>query len=113
MDKADAIFMFCTGGNGHYTFKEPERIAVLKRAAARGAGLMFYHYCVEPPAESGHAEMLDWIGGYFEEWWSVNPTWTAEFKELPKHPHRAPNEKTFALSTECWCCRRALTWQAS
>src|SRR5205085_6615478 len=27
-----------------------------------------------------------WIGGYFETYYSVNPTWTAHFKELPKHP---------------------------
>ena len=86
IDRADAIFMFCTGGNGHFAYREPERIAALKRAAARGAGLMFYHYCVEPPAESGHAEMLDWIGGYFEINRSVNPVWDAEFKILPNHP---------------------------
>jgi type 1 glutamine amidotransferase len=26
------------------------------------------------------------MGGYFETFWSVNPTWEADFKELPKHP---------------------------
>jgi hypothetical protein len=86
VDKADAIYMFCTGGKGHEAFGEPDRIAALKKAAARGAGLMFYHYCVEPPADSGHAEMLDWMGGYFEINYSVNPVWDADFKELPNHP---------------------------
>jgi hypothetical protein len=28
---------------------------------------------------------LKWIGGYFETFWSVNPFWTADYKEIPKH----------------------------
>jgi hypothetical protein len=28
---------------------------------------------------------LKWMGGYFEPFWSVNPTWTPDFKELPRH----------------------------
>jgi hypothetical protein len=38
-----------------------------------------------PKGEPGNY-MLDWTGGYFETFWSVNPHWKAEFKELPKHP---------------------------
>ena len=86
LDKADGIFVFCTGGDRHEAFQPPERTAALKKAAARGAGLMFYHYCVEPPAQSGHAEMLEWIGGYFEINYSVNPVWEPDFKSLPSHP---------------------------
>jgi type 1 glutamine amidotransferase len=85
IDKADAIFMFCTGGNRHYAFQE-DRAKSLQRAADRGAGLMFYHYCVEPGAETGRKEMLDWIGGYFETHRSVNPIWEADFTTLPNHP---------------------------
>ena len=29
---------------------------------------------------------VDWLGGYFETHWSVNPWWTAEFEALPDHP---------------------------
>lgn len=86
IDKADAIFMFCTGGNRHYAFQSPDRTEALQKAAARGAGLMFFHYCVEPGAEAGRKEMLDWIGGYFETNYSVNPTWEADFAQLPNHP---------------------------
>ena len=86
IDKADAVFMFCTGGNRHYAFQSPERTAALQKAAARGAGLMFFHYCVEPGAEAGRKEMLDWIGGYFETNYSVNPHWDADFTSLPTHP---------------------------
>jgi type 1 glutamine amidotransferase len=86
IDKADAVFMFCTGGNRHYAFQSPERIAALQKAADRGAGLMFFHYCVEPGAEAGRKQMLDWIGGYFETHYSVNPHWDADFTTLPTHP---------------------------
>lgn len=85
IDKADAIFLFCTGGNRHFALQE-DRAASLQRAAARGAGLMFYHYCVEPGAETGRTEMLDWIGGYFETHYSVNPIWEADFSSVPAHP---------------------------
>ena len=86
IDKADAVFMFCTGGNRHYAFQSRDRTEALSRAAARGAGLMFLHYCVEPGAEAGRKEMLDWIGGYFETHYSVNPVWEADFTTLPDHP---------------------------
>lgn len=85
IDGADAIFMFCTGGNRHFAFQE-DRARAIQKAADRGAGLMFYHYCVEPGAEAGRREMLDWIGGYFETHYSVNPIWEAEFASLPTHP---------------------------
>jgi hypothetical protein len=86
IDTADAVFMFCTGGNRHYAFQSPERTAALQKAAARGAGLMFFHYCVEPGAEAGRKEMLEWIGGYFETHYSVNPVWEADFTSMPDHP---------------------------
>jgi len=44
------------------------------------------HYGVEYPKEAAGAEMLDWMGGYFEMHWSVNPHWDAEFTKYPDHP---------------------------
>ncbi|HYM10177.1 MAG TPA: ThuA domain-containing protein [Bryobacterales bacterium] len=82
---ADAIFVFCDGAQGHLLFRD-DRTAAINKAAARGAGLMFYHFAVEPPADRGHAEMLRWIGGYFELHYSVNPVWDARFESLPRHP---------------------------
>ncbi|MGH9663117.1 MAG: ThuA domain-containing protein, partial [Bryobacteraceae bacterium] len=79
-----AIFIFCDGDGQHLVF-QGDHAAAIQRAAARGAGLMFYHYAVEPPADRGYAEFLDWIGGYFELNHSVNPVWQADFRSLPKH----------------------------
>ena len=89
VDKADAIFVFSSGEGGHVVFNQqrsPGAVDALKRAAARGAGIMMYHYATEPPADRGRAEMLDWVGGYFEINYSVNPVWEANFASLPKHP---------------------------
>ena len=41
---------------------------------------------VEVPKDKGGPEFLDWIGGYFETFWSVNPHWDADFTSLPNHP---------------------------
>jgi type 1 glutamine amidotransferase len=51
-----------------------------------GTGMGCIHYAVEVPKNRGGHEFLAWIGGYFETFWSVNPTWVADYKELPTHP---------------------------
>ena len=57
----------------------------VREATERGAGFMAIHYGVEVnKGEQGQA-YLKWLGGYFEPFWSVNPWWTPEFKELPEH----------------------------
>src|SRR5579872_3884185 len=84
-EAADEIFVFCDGGEGHLFF-QGDRAATVGKAAARGVGLMFYHYATEPPAKSGHQEMLDWMGGFFEINYSANPIFDASFNSLPDHP---------------------------
>ncbi len=44
------------------------------------------HYAVEVPADRGGPELLEWIGGYYEKGYSINPHWTARIDELPDHP---------------------------
>lgn len=57
----------------------------VKEATARGAGFMAIHYGVEVNKGDQGQHFLKWMGGYFEAFWSVNPWWTPEFKELPQH----------------------------
>ena len=110
--KADTILIYSDGGGGHPAAKD-ERLLQLGEQMKRGCGFVCLHYAVEPayekanwtPPENGPdgkpvqtlppergskgkatPEFLDWLGGYFEQFWSVNPHWTADFKELPKHP---------------------------
>src|SRR5271166_287856 len=57
----------------------------VKEAMARGAGFMAIHYGVEVNKGEQGQHYLKWLGGYFEPEWSVNPFWTPEFKDIPKH----------------------------
>ncbi|MEY2879656.1 MAG: hypothetical protein RLZZ15_2036 [Verrucomicrobiota bacterium] len=81
---ADAIVIYSDGGAKHPALIG-DRLAVLGRQLARGAGLGCLHYAVEPTLEKGQAEFLDWIGGAFEINWSVNPHWDGNFQQLPVH----------------------------
>jgi type 1 glutamine amidotransferase len=82
---AAAILIYADGGAGHPAIK-PERLKLLGELMSKGVGLGLAHYGVEVPKDKGGPEFLDWVGGYFEAYWSVNPHWDAHFKELPEHP---------------------------
>lgn len=82
---ADAIVIYSDGGGGHPAI-QGDRLGQLASAIEAGAGLGAVHYAVEVPVDRGGKEWLDWIGGYFETHWSVNPFWVADFKVLPDHP---------------------------
>ncbi len=82
-DNADAITVFCDGGGGHVVMRHLEEMDKLVK---KGIGIAFLHYGVELPKGKPGNYALDWVGGYFETFWSVNPHWRAEFKSLPNHP---------------------------
>ena len=110
--KADTIVIYADGGGGHPALVG-DHLAQLGKEMKRGCGFVCLHYAVEPdyartnwpdgapgpdgkPTKTppppgrgsngkGSPEFLDWLGGYFEAWWSVNPHWTADFSTLPKH----------------------------
>jgi len=82
-DNADAIAVFCDGGGGHVAMKHLEEVDAL---AKKGVGIAMLHYGVEVPKGKPGDSMLNWTGGYFETFWSVNPHFKGEFKELPEHP---------------------------
>jgi hypothetical protein len=48
-------------------------------------GLVCLHYAVENTAGDRGNKFLEWLGGYFEMNWSVNPHWEADYKALPTH----------------------------
>jgi len=117
--KADAIVIYCDGGAGHVALPHLDQLA--KKMAA-GCGFVCLHYAVEPAYEragwlsvdgkpvspppagrsstgKGAVEFKDWLGGYFEQHWSVNPHWLADFKTLPEHP-ASRGVKPFATTDE-------------
>jgi Trehalose utilisation len=71
----------------------------VKEATARGAGFGAIHYGVEVNKGDQGENYLKWLGGYFETFWSVNPWWTPDFKELPKH-EITRGVKPFAINDE-------------
>ena len=84
-DGADTILFYADGGGSHPAI-QGDHLKVLGDLMKKGVGLVCVHYAVEVPKEKGGPEFLQWLGGYFETFWSVNPHWDADFKELPKHP---------------------------
>ena len=75
-DGADAVVVYCDGGKRHLLLPHLEEF---KKVMKRGIGLACIHYAVEVPEHTGGGPFLDWIGGYFETDWSVNPHWVANF----------------------------------
>src|SRR5215831_258795 len=80
---ADAIVMYSDGGGGHMVNKH---LAEVDPLAKKGVGIGAIHYAVETVKGEPGDKFLDWMGGYFEINWSVNPHWTAKFEKLPDHP---------------------------
>lgn len=97
-DGAAAIVMFADGGGGHPAV-QGDNLKTLGKYMDQGVGLVCLHYGVEVPKDKGGQEFLDWIGGYFETNWSVNPHWTAYFTDIPEHPVTR-GVKPFAINDE-------------
>ena len=96
--QADTILFYADGGGGHFMLAA-DHLAQISKEMHRGAGLVCLHYAVEFPVDKGGPQALDWMGGFFEADWSVNPHWLADFKELPTHPV-SRGVKPFATNDE-------------
>lgn len=83
-DNADTVVSYCDGGGRHYLNTNLDQFQAL--VDERGVGLVCLHYAVETVIGAPGESFLKWIGGYFEPNWSVNPHWTPNFTDLPKHP---------------------------
>lgn len=95
-DGVAAIVVYADGGDGHPFRPHMKEIGELMK---KGVGLTALHYGVEiPKGEDGNL-LKQWIGGYFETDYSVNPHWIADFKELPKHAI-ANGVKPFQINDE-------------
>ena len=95
-DNADTVVIYCDGGRKHFIHEDGE---LLESMMQKGTGLICIHYGVEIPKGPSASRLLQWIGGYFETDWSVNPHWTANFESLPDHPV-ANGVKPFTLKDE-------------
>ena len=80
LSHADAIIVGLN--HGERAGKDPE----IGKATERGAGFMAVHFGVEVNIGLAGKNYLNWMGGYFELGWSVNPWWEPEFKAFSDHP---------------------------
>jgi type 1 glutamine amidotransferase len=81
---ARSVVFFMDGGSGHPVIKD-DHMAQIQKLIADGVGFVNLHYAVEYPQKEGKG-VLNWLGGYYETGYSINPHWKADFKELPEHP---------------------------
>lgn len=82
---ASAVLFYMDGGGGHPAI-QPARLEKIRGLAAKGVGLGFAHYGVEVPAGDPGKAFQEFMGGYYEHQFSVNPMWSPEFKTFPDHP---------------------------
>jgi hypothetical protein len=81
LDSADAIVLGSDGGRLVKTLGDR-----LEPLMSKGVGLACIHYTVDPADPKAVQRLIDWIGGSYERYWSVNPHWEAHFKSFPDHP---------------------------
>jgi len=79
-DGVDACIIYADGG-GNFG----EKYAFLDAKYKKGMALMFMHYGVHPKKEIGEKYYKPWIGGYYDDAFSVNPTWIAEMQIKDGH----------------------------
>jgi len=84
-DGADAVLIYADGGGGHPAIQK-NRAKLIDGLAKHGVGIGCAHYGVEVPRGDPGKYMQDWIGGYYEHAFSVNPMWAPDFKKFPNHP---------------------------
>ncbi len=95
-DGASAVVLFMDGGARHPILPHLSRVDGLMK---QGAGLAVLHYALDVPKGEPGEMFLDWVGGYYEESWSVNPFWSPRFDSLPVHPITR-GVKPFAIRDE-------------
>jgi hypothetical protein len=83
VERADAIVFYCDGGPQSLPVVHAEE---LSRAMKRGAGLGLLHYALVVPSGDTGRMFREWVGGVYEEHWSVNPYWPGRFERIPAHP---------------------------
>jgi len=83
LDDASTIVIFCTGHNGHVLNPQLEAFDKLMK---KGTGVVMIHWATEAKKGKPGEKFLEWMGGFCDLDWSVNPHWTPKFKDFPDHP---------------------------
>ena len=82
LNGADTIVIFCTGHGGHVLNPKLKQFDALMK---KGTGGVMIHWATEAIKGDPGNKFLEWMGGFCDLNWSVNPHWTPNFK-AQKHP---------------------------
>ncbi len=80
LSHADAVIVGLNHG------ERAGRSRAIATAIKSGAGFMAVHFGVEVRIGIAGKHYLEWMGGYFETEWSVNPWWIPKFESYADHP---------------------------
>lgn len=83
LEDAATIVIFCTGHGGHVLNPVLKSFDALMK---RGVGVVMIHWATEAVSGEPGDYFLEWMGGFCDLNWSVNPHWTAKFDTFPDHP---------------------------
>ena len=83
LEDAATIVVFCTGHTGHLL---NPHLAEFDRLMKKGAGVVMIHWTTEAMTGDPGDKFLEWMGGFCDLDWSVNPHWTPKFDHFPEHP---------------------------
>ncbi|MEM7014765.1 MAG: ThuA domain-containing protein, partial [Verrucomicrobiota bacterium] len=83
LDDAATIVIFCTGHQGHVLNPNLEAFDQLMK---KGVGVVMIHWATEAKIGMPAKKFLEWMGGFCDLNWSVNPHWKPNFDNFPDHP---------------------------
>ncbi|MEM9367107.1 MAG: ThuA domain-containing protein [Planctomycetota bacterium] len=83
LQDAATVVIFCTGHRGHVLNAHLDEFDQLMKS---GTGVVMIHWATEAEKGKPGEKFLDWMGGFCDLDWSVNPHWSPRFGSLPTHP---------------------------
>lgn len=81
---ADAVVIYADGGGKHPAVADGH-LETLRKLIAKGVGFGCMHYGVEVVPGDAGKEFQEWLGGHYENSYSCNPIWDANYTKLPEH----------------------------
>ena len=77
LEGADTIVIFCTGHGNHLLNPKLNEFDALMK---KGTGVVMIHWATEAVSGAPGDKFLQWMGGFCDLNWSVNPHWKPNFK---------------------------------
>jgi trehalose utilization protein len=96
LEGAATVVIFCTGHRGHVLKPHLDEFDSLMK---KGTGVVMIHWATEAEKGKPGEKFLEWMGGFCDLDWSVNPHWKPRFEDFPDHPI-ANGVQSFSVNDE-------------